>query len=103
VCQAFLPKDALVIEWSYGPAQIGGFRVYSVPRIVGRQAPNRNFASPIAGAPVVATQTERLEGGHLETLVVVDPRAGAGSGCFVVTAFAGSEESEASERFCVAP
>jgi hypothetical protein len=52
---------------------------------------------------VVATQTDRVEGGQVETLAVLDPRTAAGSECFAVTAFAGAEESAASESFCVAP
>jgi hypothetical protein len=108
-CQALLPKGGLALVWSYGPAHVDGFRVYSVPRSMARP-PGRPEPAAVAVAPgpainaPIATQATRLEGGQVATLVVLDPRpAGFGNECFAVTAFAGAEESEKSAPFCAAP
>ena len=108
-CMALLPKGGLALAWSYGSVHVDGFRVYSVSRTAarppsGRPEPALAVAPGPATSAPIATQTTRLEGGQVATLVVLDPRpAGFGNECFAVTAFAGAQESDKSAQFCAAP
>jgi hypothetical protein len=104
-CQAALAKGGLAIGWGYQPAHIDGFHVYTVART--REQPAARTAAVAASttptAPV-ATQTTRLATGQVSTMAVLDPRpAGFANACFVVTAYVGALESEASAPYCVAP
>lgn len=104
-CQALLPKGGLALVWDYGPTHIDGFRAYEVPSPAAATpgAVPATVAMTRPGSPI-ATQSQRLDNGGVATIVVLDPRPrGFEGACFAVTAFLGSEESEKSPPFCVAP